>query len=231
MPRGILGALISSDCGRGCGRRRSRRCSRVSGTHLRDAQTHACTLHLYVGGCTCARLKICVRSCLPVRAFVGCAWRCPCLSLGYVGIDCGARYDWIVVDMEHSPNELNDVLTQLQAMQCTSLDVGRCDRDTWRPACNAPQLATYPSGARTGLIGALVQLIRQCRCSPAAHVGVPARQGRADGPRAMERCSRCQARARLGRADHPLPYDQHGALMLQRHRAACCNMSVKHVAT
>ena len=95
---------------------------------------------------------------------MGRAWRCPCLSVGYVYVDGGARYDWIVVDMEHSPNELNDVLMQLQAMQCTPLDVDRCDRDTWRPACNAPpQLATYPSGARTWLNGALVQCIRQCR--------------------------------------------------------------------
>jgi 4-hydroxy-2-oxoheptanedioate aldolase len=49
-------------------------------------------------------------------------------------IDAGAGFDWLLIDTEHSPNELTDVHRQLQAMQ------GNAASAVVRPAWNDPVL-------------------------------------------------------------------------------------------
>src|ERR1017187_6813103 len=53
-------------------------------------------------------------------------WSSLCSNIA-AEVIAGAGYDWILVDTEHAPNDLRDVLSQLQAMATgTAEPVVRC---------------------------------------------------------------------------------------------------------
>lgn len=75
----------------------------------------------------------------------------------------GAGYDWIVIDTEHSPNELPDVIAQLQALATSSAT------PVVRPAWNDPVLIKriLDGGAQTLLLP-FVQNVAEAEAAVAA---------------------------------------------------------------
>ena len=52
--------------------------------------------------------------------------------------DCG--YDWLLLDMEHSPNDVSEVLAQLQAMKggtATPIGFGKTDSTSPKTPCKS----------------------------------------------------------------------------------------------
>lgn len=129
-------------------------------------------------------------------------------------IVAGAGFDWAMIDMEHSPNDLNSTLGQLQAF--AAYDTTAMVRPEWNDAVLVKRLLDI--GAQ-GLLFPMVQSVEEARQAIAATRYPPA------GVRGVSTSTRAN---RFGRAkDYFTKAEAELAVLLQVETRAAVNLAVQ----